>query len=43
VSPAERRLRFRDEQRRRRRLVAKAKGLGQKILAEIVTPDTLLA
>jgi hypothetical protein len=40
----ERRLRFSDEQCRR--LAAKAKGLGQKILAEvatIVTPDTLLA
>jgi putative transposase len=40
----DRRLRFNDEQRRR--LAAKAKGLGRKLLAEvatIVTPDTLLA
>lgn len=40
----ERRLRFTDEQRRR--LSAKAKGLGRKILDEvatIVTPETLLA
>jgi hypothetical protein len=40
----ERRPRFSDEQRRR--LAAKAKGLGRKILAEvatIVTPNTLLA
>jgi putative transposase len=39
-----RRLRFNNEQRRR--LAAKAKGLGRKILAEvatIVTPETLLA
>ena len=39
-----RRLRLNDDQRRR--LAAKAKGLGQKILAEvatIVTPETLLA
>src|SRR5450756_3041535 len=39
-----RRLRFNDDQRRR--LAAKAKGLGRKILAEvatIVTPETLLA
>ena len=39
-----RRLRFTDEQRRR--LAAKAKGLGWKRLAEIatiVTPETLLA
>jgi len=40
----DRRLRFTDDQRRR--LAAKAKGLGRKILAEvatIVTPETLLA
>jgi hypothetical protein len=40
----ERRLRFNDDQRRR--LAAKAKGLGRKLLAEvatIVTPETLLA
>src|SRR3954470_19593190 len=40
----ERRLRFSDDQRRR--LAAKAKGLGRKLLAEIatvVTPETLLA
>src|SRR6476660_4994714 len=40
----ERRLRLNDDQRRR--LAAKAKGLGRKILAEvatIVTPETLLA
>jgi putative transposase len=39
-----RRLRFNDDQRRR--LAAKAKGLGRKLLAEmatIVTPETLLA
>src|SRR5678815_6154277 len=39
-----RRLRFTDGQRRR--LAAKAKGLGRKLLAEfatIVTPETLLA
>src|SRR3954453_12807877 len=39
-----RRLRFSDDQRRR--LAAKAKGLGRKCLAEvasIVTPETLLA
>src|SRR3954466_7270349 len=39
-----RRLRFTDEQRRR--LAAKAQGLGRKLLAEvatIVTPETLLA
>jgi hypothetical protein len=39
-----RRLRFNDDQRRR--LAAKAKGLGRKLLAEVatlVTPDTLLA
>ena len=39
----ERRLRFTDDQRRR--LAAKAKGLGRKVLAEvatIVTPETLL-
>jgi hypothetical protein len=39
-----RRLRFTDEQRRR--LAAKTKGLGRKLLAEfatIVTPETLLA
>jgi hypothetical protein len=39
-----RRLRFTDDQRRR--LAAKAKGLGRKALAElgtIVTPETLLA
>src|SRR5687768_17276962 len=39
-----RRLRLNDDQRRR--LAAKAKGLGRKLLAEvasIVTPDTLLA
>src|SRR6202171_1310884 len=39
-----RRLRLNDDQRRR--LAAKAKGLGRKILAEvatIVTPETLLA
>src|SRR5437016_454659 len=39
-----RRLRFTDEQRRR--LAAKAKGLGRKLLAEVatvVTPETLLA
>ena len=39
-----RRLRFTDRQRRR--LAAKAKGLGRKLLAEIatiVTPETLLA
>jgi putative transposase len=40
----ERRVRFNDDQRRR--LAAKAKGLGRKVLAEvasIVTPETLLA
>jgi hypothetical protein len=40
----DRRLKFNDDQRRR--LAAKAKGLGRKILAEIatlVTPETLLA
>src|SRR3954449_11493630 len=40
----DRRLRFNDDQRRR--LAAKAKGLGRKLLAEvatIVTPETLLA
>jgi putative transposase len=40
----ERRLKFNDDQRRR--LAAKAKGLGRRILAEvgtIVTPETLLA
>src|SRR4051812_50191093 len=40
----ERRLRFTDEQRRR--LAAKAKGLGRKLLAELatlVTPETLRA
>src|SRR3954454_6100121 len=40
----DRRLRFTDDQRRR--LAAKAKGLGRKLLAEIatiVTPETLLA
>jgi hypothetical protein len=40
----ERRLRFSDDQRRR--LAAKAKGLGRKLLAEVatvVTPETLLA
>jgi putative transposase len=40
----EKRLRFTDDQRRR--LAAKAKGLGRKVLLElntIVTPDTLLA
>ncbi len=40
----ERRLRFSDDQRRR--LAAKAQGLGRKLLAEIVTvvtPETLLA
>ena len=39
-----RRLRLNDDQRRR--LAAKAKGLGRKLLAEmatIVTPETLLA
>ncbi len=39
-----RRLRLNDDQRRR--LAAKAKGLGRKVLAElstIVTPETLLA
>ena len=39
-----RRLRFNDDQRRR--LAAKAKGLGRKVLmdvASIVTPETLLA
>src|SRR3954447_5161578 len=39
-----RRLRFNNDQRRR--LAAKAKGLGQKLLAEVatvVTPETLLA
>src|SRR3954452_20809011 len=39
-----RRLHFSDDQRRR--LAAKAKGLGRKVLAEvasIVTPETLLA
>jgi hypothetical protein len=39
-----RRLRFTDDQRRR--LAAKAKGLGRRILSElatIVTPETLLA
>jgi hypothetical protein len=39
-----RRLRFTDEQRRR--LAAKAKGMGRKLLAEVatlVTPETLLA
>ena len=38
------RLRFTDDQRRR--LAAKAKGLGRKVLVElstIVTPETLLA
>src|SRR5919202_1402697 len=40
----DRRLRFNDDQRRR--LAAKAKGLGRKLLVEvasIVTPETLLA
>lgn len=40
----DRRLRFNDDQRRR--LAAKAKGFGRKLLAEaatLVTPDTLLA
>jgi transposase InsO family protein len=40
----ERRLRFNDDQRRR--LAARAKGLGRKLLAEVatlVTPETLLA
>jgi hypothetical protein len=40
----EKRLRFNDDQRRR--LAAKAKGLGRKLLADvatIVTPETLLA
>ena len=40
----ERRLRFTDDQRRR--LAAKAKGLGRKVLhdfATIVTPETLIA
>ena len=40
----DRRLRFTDDQRRR--LAARAKGLGRKLLAEvatIVTPETLLA
>ena len=40
----ERRLRLNDDQRRR--LAAKAKGLGRKLLTEvatIVTPETLLA
>src|SRR5215471_505681 len=40
----DKRLRFTDDQRRR--LAAKAKGLGRKVLAElgtIVTPETLLA
>ncbi len=40
----ERRMRFNDDQRRR--LAARAKGLGRKLLAEvatIVTPETLLA
>ena len=40
----DRRLRFNDDQRRR--LAAKAKGLGRKLLTEVatlVTPDTLLA
>src|SRR3954466_8246065 len=40
----DRRLRFTDDQRRR--LAAKAKGLGRKLLAEmalVVTPETLLA
>jgi putative transposase len=40
----DRRLRFNDDQRRR--LAAKAKGLGRKLLAEVaslVTPETLLA
>jgi putative transposase len=40
----DRRLRFNDNQRRR--LAAKAKGLGRKLLAEVasvVTPETLLA
>ena len=39
-----RRLRFNDDQRRR--LAAKAKGLGRRLLAEmatVVTPETLLA
>jgi hypothetical protein len=39
-----RRVRFNDDQRRR--LAAKAKGLGRRLLAEvatIVTPETLLA
>ncbi|MGC9998943.1 MAG: hypothetical protein ABSE21_02480 [Bryobacteraceae bacterium] len=41
---SDKRLRLNDDQRRR--LAAKAKGLGRKILAEvatIVTPETLLA
>src|SRR4051795_2769316 len=40
----DRRLRFNDDQRRR--LAARAKGLGRKLLAEVaslVTPETLLA
>ena len=40
----DKRLRFRDDQRRR--LAAKAKGLGRKLLAEVATivaPETLLA
>jgi hypothetical protein len=40
----QKRLRFNDDQRRR--LAAKAKGLGRKLLQEvatIVTPETLLA
>ena len=37
----ERRLRFKNDQRRR--LAVRAKGLGRKLLAEMVTPDTLLA
>ena len=40
----DKRLRFTDDQRRR--LAAKAKGLGRKVLVElgtIVTPETLLA
>jgi len=37
---ARRRLRFTDNQRRR--LAAKAKQLGRKVLAQIATPETLL-
>jgi hypothetical protein len=40
----EKRLRFNDDQRRR--LAAKAKGLGHKVLADVatlVTPETLMA